>query len=193
MVQYLISVIFNKGFMNRMIFLFCSAAVSLGFVRHQTSDSSIHKSSRDTSYYIVIDKSDYELRVYDEEGWFATYQVVFGSKNQGDKMMEGDKKTPNGNYSIIIKKKHPKWGPELLLNYPNREDSLKFQQRKAAHLISKNARIGNGIAIHGTRPQEEWTVDKNYNWTDGCISLKYSEMKDLYSYINVGTKVTIQP
>ena len=26
---------------------------------------------------IIIDKSDYELSVYDEKGWYATYPVVF--------------------------------------------------------------------------------------------------------------------
>ena len=62
----------------------------------------------------------------------------------------------------------------------------------AKGLVPDHAKIGNGIAIHGTRPQEEWTVDNFYNWTDGCISLKYSEMQDLYSYIPQGTEVTIQ-
>ena len=68
-----------------------------------------------------------------------------------------------------------------------------FNKRKAAGLIPKTARIGNGIAIHGTRPEEEWTVDNEYSWTDGCISLKYTEMQDLFSYIPEGTKVKIQP
>jgi hypothetical protein len=26
---------------------------------------------------IIIDKSDYELSVYDDKGWYATYPVVF--------------------------------------------------------------------------------------------------------------------
>lgn len=144
-------------------------------------------------YYIVVDKSDFELKVYDEEGWYATYPVVFGSKDLGDKMREGDKKTPNGSFKIILKKIHPKWGPELLLDYPTEENQQLFNERKAKGLIPKNAKIGNGIAIHATRPEEEWTVDNFYNWTDGCVSVKYSEMKDLYSFIEVGTKVTIQP
>ena len=165
-----------------------------GFDKHQYSHRLPKRVHSDgVSYYIVIDKSDYELKVFDEEGWYATYPVVFGSNDQGDKIKAGDKRTPNGQYTIIVKKIHPKWGPELLLDYPNREDSIKFQQRKSAKLISMNDKIGNGIAIHGTRPQEEWTIDNNYNWTDGCISLKYSEMKDLYSYISIGTKVTIRP
>ena len=144
-------------------------------------------------YYIVIDKSDYELKVFDDEGWFATYPIVFGGKDLGDKMKEGDRKTPNGNFKVLLKKINSKWGMELLLDYPNKESIQKFKDRKLHGIIPKNAKIGNGIAIHATRPEEEWTVDNFYNWTDGCISLKYSEMKDLFSYIPEGTPVTIQP
>ena len=143
-------------------------------------------------YYIIVDKSEYELYVYDDEGWYATYPIVFGSKDLSDKMKEGDKKTPDGTFKIIIKKIHPKWGPELLLDYPNQTSVEKFKERKAKGILPRGAKIGNGIAIHATRPQEEWTVDNFYNWTDGCVSVKYTEMKDLYSYIPLGTVVTIR-
>ncbi len=143
-------------------------------------------------YYIIVDKSDYELKVYDDEGWYATYPVVFGSKDLRDKFREGDKRTPDGTFRVIVKKIHPKWGPELLLDYPNTESLRRFKERKQNGLLPASAKIGNGIAIHATRPDEEWTVDNFYNWTDGCVSVKYTEMKDLYSYIPVGTVVTIQ-
>ncbi|GAB2829261.1 L,D-transpeptidase family protein [Ferruginibacter profundus] len=148
--------------------------------------------STSNPYYIIIDKSDYELKVYDDEGWYATYPIVFGSKDLSDKMKEGDKRTPDGKFKVVLKKIHPKWGPELLLDYPNEVSYQRFNQRKASGQIPKNAKIGDGIAIHATRPDEEWTVDNFYNWTDGCVSVKYTEMKDLFSYIPVGTPVTIQ-
>ncbi len=148
--------------------------------------------AKDNPYHIIIDKSDYELRVYDAEGWYATYPVVFGSNDLNDKYMAGDKRTPEGNFKVLLKKIHPNWGPELLLDYPNEESIKKFNERRGEGLIPKNAKIGNGIAIHATRPSEEWTVDYYQNWTDGCISLKYGEAKDLYSYIPAGTPVTIQ-
>ena len=151
------------------------------------------KPAEGIGYYIIVDKSDYELKVYDDEGWYATYPVVFGNNSLADKKMEGDKKTPNGSFKVLLKKIHPKWGPELLLDYPNEQSYELFHSRKAKGIIPKNAKIGNGIAIHATRPQEEWTVDNFYNWTDGCVSVKYTEMKDLFSYIPVGTTVTIQP
>lgn len=149
--------------------------------------------STENPYYIIVDKSDYELKVYDEEGWYATYPIVFGSKDLGDKMREGDKKTPDGNFKVIQKKIHPKWSYELLLDYPNESSIQRFNARKQRGLLPKNAKIGGGIAIHATRPEEEWTVDNFYNWTDGCVSVKYTEMKDLFSFIPVGTPVTIQP
>lgn len=143
-------------------------------------------------YYIIVDKSEYELYVYDDEGWYATYPIVFGSKDLSDKMLAGDKRTPDGSFKVVLKKLHKKWGPELLLDYPNEASVKKFNERKAKGLIPRNAKIGDGIAIHATRPQEEWTIDSYYNWTDGCVSVKYTEMKDLYSYIPVGTPVTIR-
>ncbi|MEP7255292.1 MAG: L,D-transpeptidase [Ferruginibacter sp.] len=150
------------------------------------------KDSVENPYYIIVDKSDYELKVYDDEGWYATYPIVFGSKDLSDKMREGDKKTPDGTFKVILKKIHPKWGPELLLNYPNNESFQKFSERKSKGLLPRNAKIGGGIAIHATRPEEEWTIDNFYNWTDGCVSVKYTEMKDLFSYIPIGTPVTIK-
>lgn len=147
----------------------------------------------ENAYYIIVDKSDYELKVYDEEGWYATYPIVFGSKDLGDKMREGDRRTPNGKFKVVLKKIHQKWGPELLLDFPLPGDVAKFNERKKKGLVPKAARIGGGIAIHATRPEEEWTVDNFYNWTDGCVSVKYTEMKDLYDYIQPGTEVTIQP
>jgi murein L,D-transpeptidase YafK len=142
-------------------------------------------------YLIIIYKNTYELQVFDSAGWLATYPVVFGSKDLADKKMKGDRLTPDGNFKVILKKINPKWGPELLLDYPNRPSYEKFKERKEEGLIPKTAQIGDGIAIHATRPNEEWTVDSYYNWTDGCISLKYTEMKDLYSYIPLGTPVMI--
>lgn len=143
-------------------------------------------------YYIIIDKSDYELHVYDDTGWLATYPVVFGSKDLTDKMYEGDKRTPDGEFKILLKKNSAKWGLELLLDYPNATSKQRFEDRKKQGKIPKGKTIGSGIAIHGTRPGSEWTVDNYINWTDGCISVKYTEMKELYDLIPTGTKVTIQ-
>jgi murein L,D-transpeptidase YafK len=146
----------------------------------------------ESPYRIVIDKSDYELHVYDEEGWLATYPIVFGNKKQDDKKMEGDRLTPEGTFHISFKKYHKEWGCFLLLDYPNPESYGKFNSRKASGSIPKSAKIGGGIGIHGTRPHEEYAVDKYMNWTNGCISVKYSDIFELYDLIPIGTEVVVQ-
>jgi murein L,D-transpeptidase YafK len=141
---------------------------------------------------IVIDKSDYELTVYDAKGWFATYPVVFGTNTLEDKKYEGDRNTPEGTFKIVAKKPHPKWDKFMLLDYPNAESLAKFNQRKMRGEIPKNARPGGGVGIHGTWPNDDNIIDRYTNWTLGCISLKNEDVDDLYSYIKPGTPVTIK-
>jgi murein L,D-transpeptidase YafK len=141
---------------------------------------------------IIIDKSDYELNVYDDKGWYATYPVVFGNNSLADKKMQGDKNTPEGNFSITAKRVHDKWCRFLSIDYPNEESRKKFNERKQRGEIPANASIGGSIGIHGTWPNDDIVVDRYKNWTLGCISMKNDDVKELYGFTNAGTKVTIR-
>ncbi len=171
------------------------AVILLSFKNH--SARSVRKSfvndAPNGTVYIIIDKSSYELIVYDADGWYATYPVVFGNKVQTDKMMEGDRKTPEGSFRIIQKRPHNKWGKFMLLDYPNKDSWEKFNQRKAIGAIPKSARIGGGIGIHGTWPRDETAVDYYQNWTEVCIYMKLSHIYEVFDFCPVGTKVTIKP
>ncbi len=144
------------------------------------------------SISIIIDKSDYELSVYDEKGWYATFPVVFGNNSLEDKKMEGDKNTPEGSFKIINKKVHDKWCRFLALDYPNAESLEKFKRRKERGEIPANAKIGGAIGIHGTWPHEDFVVDRYKNWTLGCISMKNGDVMEMYAYAQPGTRVTIR-
>lgn len=144
-------------------------------------------------YYVVVEKHSYELKVYDEYGnWLISYPVVFGSKDLGDKMMQGDRKTPEGTYHITAKRPHPKWDKFLALDYPTADDYKKFNERKAQGLIPANAQIGGEIGIHGTWPHEEFAVDQYQNWTMGCVSTKNAYIDEIFAKLPVGTKVIIK-
>lgn len=141
---------------------------------------------------IVIDKTDYELNVYDDKGWYATYPVVFGNNSLADKKMQGDKNTPEGTYSISAKRVHDKWCRFLSVSYPNDADRERFNRRKRNGEIPANASIGGGIGIHGTWPREDFVIDRYSNWTEGCISMKNEDVKELYAFTQPGTKITIR-
>lgn len=141
---------------------------------------------------IVIDKSDFELRVYDNKGLLAVYPVVFGLKPLEDKFMQGDRKTPEGSFKVVYSKQHQLWKRMLMLNYPTSESAVKFKVRKSNGLIPATASIGNGIGIHGVEPGNDYFIDRFYNWTNGCISLKNHHIEDLARYVKAGTPVSIQ-
>jgi lipoprotein-anchoring transpeptidase ErfK/SrfK len=142
--------------------------------------------------YIIINKSDYELNVYDDKGWFATYPVVFGNNSLADKKMEGDRCTPEGTFHVVSKKIHEKWDRFMALDYPTKEDCEKFRMRKLRGEIPAGAKIGGGVGIHGTWPHDDYIIDDYKNWTNGCISMKNKDVEDLYSYLPTGTKVIIK-
>lgn len=141
---------------------------------------------------IVISKSKYELMVYDAQGWYATYPVVFGNSSLEDKKMEGDRNTPEGNFKIVNKRVHEKWDRYMGLDYPNQESLSKFSLRKQRGEIPSSARPGGGVGIHGCWPKEDFVVDRYNNWTNGCVALKRADVEDLYSYVPIGTPIYIQ-
>ncbi|HSU29434.1 MAG TPA: L,D-transpeptidase [Chitinophagaceae bacterium] len=141
---------------------------------------------------LLIDKSDYELSLYDDKGWYATYPVVFGNASLADKKMEGDKNTPEGVFHINSKRIHEKWYRFLGIDYPTKESWEKFNQRKERGEIPSTARIGGSIGIHGTWPHEDFVVDRYKNWTLGCISMKREDVDEIFNFSPVGTKVTIR-
>ena len=144
-------------------------------------------------YYIVIEKHKYELTVFDaDDNALIIYPVVFGSRDLGDKMMQGDRKTPEGTFHIVAKRQHAKWNKFLALDYPNRESMEKFNERKAEGIIPANARIGGEIGIHGTWPHEDFAVDQYQNWTMGCVSTKNQYINQLFNTLAVGTMVVIK-
>jgi murein L,D-transpeptidase YafK len=144
-------------------------------------------------FYIVIEKHSYEMKVYDaNNNWLITYPVVFGSKDLGDKMMQGDRKTPEGTFHVASKRIHEKWNRFMALDYPNAESYEKFNERKSEGIIPSNAQIGGEIGIHGTWPHEEFAIDQYQNWTMGCVSTKNLYIQELYKNIPVGTTVIIK-
>jgi murein L,D-transpeptidase YafK len=193
--------------MKTAIFLSCLLVGGSATLNNQTNGSrstipSLSKTTRAKRYpsstmpkapvRVVIDKSSYELYVYDAEGWFATYPVVFGNNSLDDKKMEGDRNTPEGDFKIVNKRVHEKWDRYMGLDYPTKESLEKFRQRKQNGEVPSNASPGGGIGIHGTWPHEDYVIDRYKNWTNGCISLKNEDIEDLYSYIGVGTPITIR-
>ncbi len=144
--------------------------------------------------FILVEKSSYKMYVYEDVTLIRTYDVLFGTDDISDKKMEGDKHTPDGTFHIIAKKFDGRWSRFMLLDYPNDRSLELFRERKARGEIPESAHVGSGIGIHGVWPRiEDYVFRYRMNWTDGCISLRNSDVDDLFNLVEVGTPVVIRP
>lgn len=86
-------------------------------------------------------------------------------------------------------------GKEFLQDRLNKAKSQKDKSNIAYYTsqLKSYPKIGGAIEIHGTRQDNEKSVDLGDNWTDGCISLRNSDIDNLYRKIDVGTTIEIRP
>lgn len=142
--------------------------------------------------WIYIDKSAFTLEIKHDTTTIKTYPVVLGGNPVGDKRMEGDQKTPEGEFALRSIYPHKKWSKFLWVNYPTDESWEKFNAAKASGEIPKNASIGGEIGIHGVPEGYDSLIDEMQNWTLGCISLKNAHIDEIYDAVKVGTRVVIK-
>ncbi len=135
---------------------------------------------------ILVNKMEATCTVLENGKAVNVFEAEFGPNWMGDKMMRGDRATPQGAYKVTEKKKggRTKYYKALLLNYPNSEDLVRFDQMKKVGSVSKSAHIGGLIEIHGGG-------GKGVHWTDGCVALQNNEMDTIYELCAIGTPVFI--
>ncbi len=128
--------------------------------------------------FLYVNKSDLrgELRTIPASGEspgrvLTTYQVAIG-KQDGDKQVQGDNRTPEGVYfaqrHIDGKSLPAKYGPLAVpLNFPNPIDRLA-------------GKTGYGIWLHGVEDNERINEAKV---TEGCVAFYNEDIKDLAQYL----------
>ncbi len=139
---------------------------------------------------LVVRKQSRTLTVFQGSKPVKRYKVVLGHNPRNDKLMQGDKCTPEGVYRVVSKYPHRKWHKFILLDYPNRENWLKFAQAKKRGEIPPDAWIGGGIGIHGT--DDELKNLLREDWTEGCIALRNGDINEVYHLVQPGTLVIIK-
>ena len=135
---------------------------------------------------ILVDKLRHTLTVLRAGRIIRTYRAELGLNGVQDKTMAGDKATPEGMYRIVEKRGpgQTRWYKALLINYPNDLDREQFDDARRRGLISRRAKIGGLIEVHGEGGRQQ-------DWTEGCVALDNQDIDDLYDLVSVGTPITI--
>jgi L,D-transpeptidase catalytic domain len=142
---------------------------------------------------VLIEKSKYRLTIYQDKRPIKSYPVVLGDNPNGDKFIEGDRRTPEGIFHLKDLYPHPQWSKFLWLDYPNAASWRKHLTAKQAGKISWYASIGKDVGIHGVPSNGDKLIDTQANWTWGCISLKTADVNEIYRVSRSGTLVEIIP
>lgn len=154
---------------------------------------------------IRVYKSDRRLEIVNRGKYvLKTYRIMLGASPVGHKATEGDEKTPEGTYALDSKNPNSKFYKSVHISYPNANDKAQARARGVSP--------GGDIMIHGipnsfadfTKTLETFGLGGlsddvirstivYFDWTNGCIALNDNDMREVYSIIDIPTKIEIYP
>ena len=146
------------------------------------------------SILFVVDKSERLFSVLAGDRSLRTYPCVLGINPVGDKLQEGDRRTPEGSFLLRAKYPHKDWHKFVWIDYPNAESWKRFGRRKKEGVVPSNARVGGEIGIHGVPKGMDHWVLQGSDWTWGCIALRNADLDEIYPVILIQrTRLEIVP
>ncbi|MCK4442073.1 MAG: L,D-transpeptidase family protein, partial [Sulfurovaceae bacterium] len=121
---------------------------------------------------------------------FNKYHISLGSSPTGAKEMEGDRKTPEGIYTLDWRQSSKLYNKSIHISYPNKKD--------IATAKKLNVSTGGMIMIHGT--PSNWSLSPFGNWmpmlldwTEGCIAMSNDDIEEVWEQTQKGTPIYILP
>jgi murein L,D-transpeptidase YafK len=143
---------------------------------------------------IVISKEKSRMYLMQGNQVLRKYRVAFGSNHdEGPKVQEGDRRTPEGIYSIIGKNENSHYHKALKISYPNDYDK--------AYAAELGVKPGDDIMIHALPSSLEGFMDNMilqsavnaFNWTAGCVAVTNDQMDIIFLTVPLHTPVAICP
>lgn len=156
--------------------------------------------SIDGEVYIIVKKMERLLELWQGETLIGSFSIGLGWEPEGHKQVEGDGKTPEGEYYVCVRNSNSSFYLSLGVSYPNKEDAAAAladgridnnTYERIANAIDNgqcpdwNTALGGAIMIHGCGGSSDWTV--------GCVAVDNDVMDLLFEYCPIGTKITILP
>ncbi len=154
---------------------------------------------------VLVEKKARRLSLYDGDRLVKTWRVAIGG-GAGDKVREGDRCTPEGDFFICYKNPQSKYTLSLGLSYPNEEDAARglrdgliTREQHDAIVAAAGGRsfdgntwealwktpLGGEIMIHGKGEGRDTTL--------GCVAMTDEAIRELYPILPYGTPVKIVP
>lgn len=155
-----------------------------------------------SGFHLRVEKAARRMLIMNGQDTVKVYRVALGAggADDGAKLIMGDRKTPEGIYTIRSSNPNSPYYKSFLIDYPSVEDAQRgldygvinkgtylsiLQAHRAGKLPPQSTSMGGSICIHGGR------ID--YDWTLGCVAVTDAVMDSLWGKVKMGTKVEIVP
>jgi murein L,D-transpeptidase YafK len=134
---------------------------------------------------IVVEKSARRMVVYDGAVALRSYPIALGFSPEGDKLREGDRRTPEGVFRIDRKNAGSAFTLSLGLDYPQAEDRARAK--------AGGYDPGGDIMIHGQPNAMPDEAQIRGDWTAGCIAVSNAAIREIFGAIEIGAVVEVRP
>ena len=148
---------------------------------------------------LTVHKADRRL-IYEDGAVRREFRIGLGFEPVGRKEVEGDGKTPEGEYFVTHRNPNSRYFRSLGISYPNADDARSglaagritraqhdaiVRATTARRLPPQNTPLGGTIFIHGRGAGSDWTL--------GCVALEDEDMTFLFEHVRPGDRVRIEP
>lgn len=134
---------------------------------------------------IVIEKAARRMTLIQDGKVVRTYGVALGFSPAGDKVRQGDGKTPEGEFTIDRRNSESAFHLSIGIDYPKPKDIARAALASYAP--------GGDIFIHGQPNALPAGLKIKGDWTAGCIALSNAEIEEVWAVTPIGTTVEIRP
>ncbi len=180
--------------------LYISHGETRGYIHGDYASAYPQVNFAEGEVYIIVKKSERLLELWQGETLIGSFSIGLGWEPEGHKQVEGDGKTPEGEYYVCVRNSNSSFYLSLGVSYPNKEDAAAALAdgridnniyERIANAIDNgqcpdwNTALGGAIMIHGCGGSSDWTA--------GCVAVDNEVMDLLFDYCSVGTKITILP
>ena len=112
---------------------------------------------------ILVEKSARRMTVFQRDGNPRVMPIALGFAPEGDKVQQGDGRTPEGIFAVDRLNDRSSFTLSLGLDYPRPEDRARAR--------AEGVDPGGDIMIHGQPNQVDEGFKVRGDWTAGCIAV----------------------
>ena len=134
---------------------------------------------------IVIEKAARRMQLFQDGQAVRTYRIALGFTPAGDKLRQGDGKTPEGEFTVDRRNSESAFHLSVGLDYPLRDDVIRA--------ANGGYSPGGDIFIHGQPNAVADGLKIKGDWSAGCIAVTNAEIREIWAVTPIGTKVEIRP